>query len=134
MSDDQPSQESALKYRYQFFQSVTTTIGTACRWGGAAVIVYYLYKSVEAVAGRVTVANVDIALDPFATRWPVRVCLALGALGVIGSLYGWRERRLRRTTIERLQRRNQTLEKLIDPNRTSSELTPRGDTRPEDKI
>jgi hypothetical protein len=48
--------------------------------------------------------------------------------------YGLRERRLRRQTTERFTQRNYKLEKLVDPNRTSSHLTTRGTTNPEDRI
>ncbi len=53
--------------------------------------------------------------------------------GVGGFGYGMRERKLRRETIERLSKRITDLEKLVDPSRTSSHLTVRGTTNPEDR-
>ncbi len=50
------------------------------------------------------------------------------------GVYGWKQRDLRKTTVERLQSRIKELELKLDSKRSSSHLTPRGDTREEDKI
>ena len=64
----------------------------------------------------------------------VEVSVALSwTVALIGTAYGIQQRKLRRDTVERLQTRNIELEKKIDQKRSSSKLTARGDTRPEDK-
>lgn len=54
-------------------------------------------------------------------------------LAVVSMLYGLFERELRRRKTKYLQDRIIKLEERLDPNRESSGLTPRGETRPEDK-
>ncbi len=54
-----------------------------------------------------------------AAAWLVAAC---------GFGYGTWERRVRKTTVERLSSRLQNLERQRDPKRTSSGLTPRGDS------
>lgn len=52
------------------------------------------------------------------------------------SAVGWafRERALRKHQLEKSQERIVKLERLIDPTRTSSYLTPQGETNPQDRI
>jgi hypothetical protein len=52
--------------------------------------------------------------------------------GVAGISYGRAESKARRDIIERLHPYQEGWEKEQDPNRTTSKLTKRGDTRPED--
>jgi len=54
--------------------------------------------------------------------------------GFMCLIYGLVQRRLRMRTVERLQSRNQELEKLIDPKRSTSGLTPMGESQPEDRL
>ena len=55
------------------------------------------------------------------------------AVGVAGTAFGLKERRLKRRDIKRLSRRTNDLESRLDPNRTSSELLPDGRTREDDR-
>ena len=48
-------------------------------------------------------------------------------------MFGLRERHLRRKNAKNMSGHVEQLEKLIDPNRTSSGITKSGTTRPEDK-
>ena len=50
-----------------------------------------------------------------------------------GIIYGKSQNKLRKDTVEFFAGRTQSLEAQIDPNRSSSNLTQRGDTSPEDK-
>ena len=50
-----------------------------------------------------------------------------------GTLYGLRQRKIRRDTIESLSGRQAEYEKKVDPKRSSSQLTKRGTTPPEKK-
>jgi hypothetical protein len=108
---------------------ITSFGGMLVKWGGLVAIARYGYLTVNALAGQQTAA--DIGINFLAD---IRVSEALAwLLAGCGVFYGRRERKLRKDSIERLQQRNRTLEKVIDPGRTSSNLTPRGDTRPEDE-
>lgn len=102
---------------------------TFIRWGGAVLIAMFFYLAIEALAGKTTMGQLAVNLvsefkvDRYA--WQL-------ATAVFG-FYGWHQRNLRKITIERLQSHNQALEKRLDPDRSTSSLTAKGDTRPEDK-
>ena len=83
----------------------------------------------DALAGKTTIANIFLKAIGNLT---VSQSLAY-ILGAGGVAYGVGERKVRQKTIQRLQDRNQELEKRIDPHRTSSELTRRGETNPKDE-
>ncbi|MBI3775873.1 MAG: hypothetical protein HY273_10030 [Gammaproteobacteria bacterium] len=75
--------------------------------------------------------TVNSAID-----WAINDHLAalLGLVfGVGGIYYGRQERKLNKDTIERLSPYQAQYEREHDPKRSSSGLTPRGDTRPEDQ-
>lgn len=111
--------------------SAITVLGTAAfKWGALVWISYYAFRAVEALAGQQTFAN--IVLDILGH---VTVQIGFGwACGAGGVLYGWRQRKLRKDVVERLSGRIADLERQLDSRRSSSRLTPRGDTRPEDRI
>lgn len=99
------------------------------RWGGLCFIAWCASSAIAELSGKETSASVYI--DFLGT---VNVSLALSwTVAIIGTAYGIQQRKLRRDTVERIQQRNIQLEKLIDPDRSSSKLTPRGETRPEDQ-
>jgi hypothetical protein len=60
------------------------------------------------------------------------VLLAL-IIAAVSIWYARREANLRKSTVEKLTKQIQTLELHIDPTRTSSLLTTRGDTAEKDK-
>jgi hypothetical protein len=109
------------------------TIRAAFVVGCAAYIAYLLSATIEAVAaqlvGKHTEASIVLSL---LGELKVSVGIAWG-FGVGGVLYGWRQNQARRRDIRRLSLRIQQLEAKIDPNRTSSRLTPDGATNPGDK-
>lgn len=111
----------------RFSYGLTAFFGTAVRWGCALAIVRYGYLSIEALAGQQTMANVGINV-----LGEMKVNQALAwVLAVCGGGYGAQQRKLRKDTVERLSERCRSLESKLDPKRTSSELSPRGD-HPED--
>lgn len=104
--------------------TVASIANTLIMWGGLVLIARYGYWCVDALAGRETAATIIGNID-IKTAFPWLVSIA--SMG-----YGLRERRLRKTNIKRLATRNRHLEATIDPTRTTSGLTERGDTNPLD--
>lgn len=100
------------------------------RYGTIVVLGYWALQGIRAIAGSSTDANIAVEL---LANFGVSVTLAW-TVALSGGAYGLFQRHLRRNTVERLQGRIRELESIIDPQRTSSELTQRGDTRPEDKL
>ncbi len=114
--------------QYRTVDVIGSVLRDVIRWGAVCLCGYWMYRSVAVLAGRVTLADIGIRV-----LGSLRVSEALAwILGVGGVGYGARQRRLRRDTVERLSSRIQILERAIDPKRTSSKLTPRGETPPED--
>lgn len=106
-----------------------SVLNNGIRWGGLSWIAYCGYLSIMALAGKFTSAKILVNL--LADK-NISVTLAW-SIGAIGLIYGHIQRVLRKNTVERLQSRIVKLEKICDERRSSSKLTPRGDTRREDK-
>jgi hypothetical protein len=104
------------------FRQVVTSV-TIC------VVAYFLYKSIEAAAGTTTLADLSLK---FLSNVKINIAVSW-SVGITGVGYGVWQRRVRRTTVERLAARVKELEEKIDPRRSSSSLTPRGETKPEDR-
>ncbi|OLE76904.1 hypothetical protein AUG19_01880 [archaeon 13_1_20CM_2_54_9] len=96
------------------------------QWGTVAFLGYMAYRSVSALAGVTTSANIGVRL--FGNLMVNRGIVAL--LAGSGWAFGLAQRSLRRKNIERLVPLKNDLEKVIDPKRTSSNLTSRGTTPP----
>lgn len=109
--------------------SVTMLVHALIRYGGVALPFYFMYRAAEVLAGKTTTA--DIGLKMFGS---LTITETVGyGLGLAGTLYGLKERKLRRDKTKYLQDRIQKLEKQMDPKRSSSRLTARGTTNPMDK-
>jgi hypothetical protein len=125
--------QAKYDFRLKKIAMVTETVsnvGSAlCKWGGFAFIAWCFWGVAASLSGEQTSASIVFraALDMRADQY---IAYILGGGGVV---YGIRERRLRRKTTERLSERTASLEKRIDPNRTSSGLPSTGDTRLEDQ-
>ena len=99
------------------------------RWAGIVLIARYGFLAIESLSGQTTLADVGIAF-----LGDVNVSIAIAWVAAIGGIaYGWRQRKLRKDTVERLCARIAQLEKTIGNVRSSSHLTARGETRPEDQ-
>lgn len=98
-------------------------------WTAAVLIAMFFYKSVASLAGQYTFAQIGVGfLGDF------RISEGFAYLfGVGGITYGAKRHQLQQRNLERTAKRISDLEKQIDPGRSSSRLTPRGNTRPEDK-
>lgn len=120
--------ESQFLRRSRAVEAVTSVLNNLVRWAGAVLIARYGYLSISELAGQTTFADIGVNILS-----DLRVSQAVAwLLGGGGVAYGLQQRKLRRDTVERLQGRISSFEKALDPGRTSSQLTPRGETRPED--
>jgi hypothetical protein len=111
-------------------QGLFTLLNNLVRWGGVVLITRYIYLAIAALAGSRTFADISIN---FLGNLQISALLAWG--GTAGAIiYGLRQRKLKHDTIEHLHRRIRELELRVDPRRSSSKLTERGETRPEDRV
>ena len=100
------------------------------RWGAICFIAYLVFRCIETLAGKTTFA--DIGID-FLADVKISVLLSLCA-GAGGVAYGYKQRQLRKSTVELLHKRINELETEVDSSRSSSNLTARGDSNPRDVI
>jgi hypothetical protein len=119
-------------WKGQVADRITTIVTYLIRWGSLVLIVRYITGTISettiGLAGKTTLADIGI-------RFVGDLKLSEAAayiFGVGGVGYGWKQRNLRRDSLQHLHPRAQKYEESIDPARSSSRLTPRGDTRPED--
>jgi hypothetical protein len=120
--------ENRMLRQLRSSESFVSVLNNLIKWAGLFGISFCAYLSIDALAGQTTAADIGIKFLA-----DVKVSEALAwLLGGSGIAYGWRQRKLRRDTVERIQPRVQQLEKQIDEGRSSSKLTRRGDTPPED--
>lgn len=108
-----------------FTESFTKIAVTLIRYGGVVAIVFFIYKCVDCLAGKETVANfaMDMIGSIKVNQWVAYSLAALTSGWAVG------ERTLRRRRTANLSKRITELEKLIDPRRSSSMLPPSGTTR-----
>jgi len=131
--------EIAFIKQHAIGDNITKIIIMLIQYGVLASIAYWVYKSIDTLAGKNTAANIDIkASGAFNLAEELsQSCTWIWILAILivfaAVKYGVRQNKLRKDDIERLSRNNIELEKLIDDKRTSSTLTPRGDTNPEDQ-
>jgi hypothetical protein len=119
--------------RYRLYIRIIEVFGMvthrAIPWLGLYGCGYLAYLSIKSLSGQVTLADIAIRfISDFRTSRGVAYLFGLGGIG-----YGVRQRKLRRDHIEQSSRTIEHLEKLTDPGRSSSRLTRRGETRPEDR-
>jgi hypothetical protein len=123
--------EPELRYRLKLKR--TEQFGTALygliKWGSIAFIAYQTRMAAVAFAGENTAATLALSIigDIKTTHG---IYITISGLSVV---FGLRERHLRRLNSKNMGGHIERLEKLIDPNRTSSGITKSGTTRPEDK-
>jgi hypothetical protein len=126
------------KFEYELKKQRGETIHAAvvklCKWVPITAICWFGYLSVAALAGKSTLAALGIYLVADLKMNKIFSHIAMFAFGLGGSTYGYRQRRLMQKNIERMSRALEDREKQIDPNRSSSRLTRKGQTRPEDAV
>jgi hypothetical protein len=99
-------------------------------WIGICFCAYWAFRAIEVLADKTTITS--IVIDVLG-KVEISIVFTFSA-GIFGLLYGLRQRKLRKNTVERLQQRIGMLETQLDINRSSSLLTVRGDSRPEDVL
>lgn len=104
------------------------TLRLLITWVGVIVVAYLVEQAVVHLAGQSTSVLVNATLSMLGD---IRVPATLAGYGALG---GWAliERKTRQRTTLRHHRRVKELECQIDPARSSSQLTPKGQTNPED--
>ena len=121
--------ENRLLRRGNVATGVTSVLVNLIRWGAVVLIFRYGYLTVNTLAGHVTLASIGIS---FLGNLTVSQSLAY-IFGAGGVIYGLGERQLRKRAIKRLGPKREALEASIDPKRTSSKLTEKGETNPDDE-
>ncbi len=96
--------------------------------GGLVGVTYYLSLAVGHLAGHNTALLVSYLTD---TGSGLTVTVSL-TTGVFGGIYGLRQRWLYRRAVAYFAPRLARYEQQMDPNRSSSGLTPQGKTNPDD--
>ena len=120
--------ENKLLIRGHISDGIARVVSDIVRYGVAGFLGYCVYLSIDSLAGRTTDANIAVK---FLSDLRVSIVFSWTVAG--GSVfYGWKQKKLRQKTVERMQGRITELERKIDSRRTSSKLTQRGETRPED--
>jgi hypothetical protein len=98
----------------------------------------------QALAGKTTITSVSGRVESESLKDAIAelvqkesglasLCVLLLAMAVTGLLYGMRQSRLRQDVVERLGEFKRLYEQRWDPDRSSSKITRRGGTHPEDE-
>ncbi len=119
--------------RRPFNVAVVEEVGRTVRWliafGAAIVIFHYLTEIMGSLAGKTTTANVVLNM-----LGSLNFSSSLAWVGTLGAVsYGAGQKRLRKRAVNNLHEHIRNLETRLDPNRTSSELAPTGETNPKDQ-
>jgi hypothetical protein len=125
-----PVTELQAMLSFKRIDAISDVVRQAIKWGVLLGIARYGYLSIAALAGHQTLADIVVKLL-------ANIKLSNGICYVVtgGSLiYGIGQRQLRRRNIRRIAHDKNEAERLIDPKRTSSNLTEKGTTRPGDKL
>lgn len=105
---------------------------TLIKWAGVVWCFYFASVIAKAVAGKRTIVEANAG---FTGSFAIHLLTDFLPFFIAAAslLYGLGERKLRQSTVQRLQSRIHELEIYVDKRRTSSHLTTKGDTRPEDR-
>lgn len=109
---------------FKRLDTATVIVCNCLKWAGLVSVSYFGYLSIGMLAGKYTFADIGL-------RVIGNLKVNDGIIGLLtgsGWAYGLAQRSLRRRNIERMAPLKNEYERLIDPNRTSSNLTSRGTT------
>ena len=105
--------------------SITSVLNQAIRWGALVAIVWLSGNALvgisENVSGKITEIVVSII-----GAFKLQMLLPL-AIGGGGLVYGFHERKLRYVATKRQTTQIKALERVLDPNRSTSWLSPKGE-------
>jgi hypothetical protein len=120
--------ELQYQLRFRMVDAVSKAIDRLVPGVVGVLIAYFgIYRTVHDLAGKQSLAGFTLRF--FADVRPNEIIA--WALALLGWVFGIEAQRLRRNVTERLTFRIQELEQRLDPGRTTSGLTPRGQTPPE---
>jgi hypothetical protein len=125
--ETQPEPDHRLSFVRTY--AIVTIVTTAIKYGALVACVGFVYLSISALAGKMTLASVGIRLLG-------NLKVSDGICGILtggGILYGVGQRQLRRRAVKRLANEKNDMERILDLQRSSSGLTSTGETRPEDE-
>jgi hypothetical protein len=121
--------ERSYRLRVKVVDLIGAAINNSIKYGSILGIAYFLQRSIVALAGRTTLADIGISfLGNLTFAQTTETILTGGSI-----LWALKERRLRREKTEYFSDRVKKLETMIDSKRSSSHLTTQGTTRPEDR-
>lgn len=107
------------------------TIRTLIRCASMVLIAYFVYLAIKSLAGHDTSLSLLMSLL-FDAIVDVKIVVAFTMAGAC-AVWAVAERALRHRKVDNLHGRIRELETQIDPGRTSSGLTTKGKTNPEDQ-
>lgn len=112
--------------RFYFWSHAFRTIHHIVSAGMWVAIAYFAFQAVETLAGKSTSiwASLSVVKSSYGLPWVLAAILAVWALS---------ERKLRQRKTTSMESHIRELEAALDPERTSSELLPTGQTNPKDK-
>lgn len=119
---------SKAELKFELFYRLIDLARHTIEWGGYLGLAYFATEIVSDLSGKETFASFFLQ---FVGKESVSNTL-LFLLAACFGIWAYLERRLRRKKTAELSGRIQKLEASIDPNRTSSKLTPTGETHPGD--
>jgi hypothetical protein len=116
-------------YQVARVEEIGRTVRIVCVCLLIGFLGYCARLAVADLAGRVTDANIAMR---FLGDLQASISLAW-VIGAGGAAYGYGQNRLRKRTVTHLGNQNRALELRLDARRSSSELSPTGDTNPGDE-
>ena len=124
---DRRSREFRHAEKQQLIDAISRFLNNLVRYGAFVAVAVFVYLSIKELAGKATLANIGIRLFSD-IRITEAVAWAVAAFTGGGWFKSWRQ--VRKST--EIADQKARLERKIDPNRTSSDLTQYGGTNPED--
>ena len=122
---DRCQHELATCRKQQLGHAMAVLFDTTIRWGVLLVLGYELFKVAPGMVADISGENTQFHLD---------ISVALSWVLSIGAVAMWaRERRHKQREIERLGNELEDCRNTVDPNRGSSHLTTKGQTRKGDQ-
>lgn len=118
-------EHAATMRRYDLYSSVFSRL---IPWSGVGVVLFFAWKIAGVLAGKTTTSQIVFALLTDIKTSSGLAKAITATFGASGVGYGYRQRKLRQRDIQSRSDYIRQLEEKIDPNRTSSRLTPRGTT------